>query len=289
MWWFWPKECNINPFNGDPALCGPFDQNSVAVVANVVPTGQFDQKPVTICGHSRCGRFGVEPFWLGPQVLTQNSRLRCFMKSCSKTSYCLVNKGSGSDQLPFHTIQIEWNDKFWYKIDTLIVSNQTYFRTRKIGLIFLGGLWNLRPSNISVLRKKTIKVAVLPCSLILWSKPCFCYLIRKFAFLWGKIMIHKQQCTRMCRGWLVSRGGRKVQLVRRACMPTIHWCVWNCRVSAQWFNTAMLPSIKRWGIISAMILFYLLWIHLEISLVFHYVNLPKGEVLMTFCVSTLTL
>ena len=68
VWWFWPKECNINPFNGDPAICGPFDQNSVAVLANVWPTGQFDQKAVTICGHSRCGRFGVEPFWLGPQV-----------------------------------------------------------------------------------------------------------------------------------------------------------------------------------------------------------------------------
>ena len=107
---------------------------------------------------------------------------------------------------------------------------------------------------------------MVPCSLILWSNPCFCYLIRKFAFLWGKIIIHKQQCTRMCRGWgwgwggggggggggawLVSRGGRKVQLVRWACMPTIHWCVWNCHASAQWFNTAMLPSIKRWGIIS---------------------------------------
>ena len=51
----------------------------------------------------------------------------------------------------------------------------------------------------------------------------------------------------------------------------------------------MLPSVKRWGIISATILFYLLWIQLELSLIFHYVNLPIGEVLMTFCVSTLTL
>ena len=86
---------------------------------------------------------------------------------------------------------------------------------------------------------------MFPCSLILWSKPCFCYLIRKFAFLLGKIIIHKQQCTRMCRGVACKPGGRKVQLVRWACMPTIHWCVWNCYVSAQWFNTATLPSIKK--------------------------------------------
>ena len=96
---------------------------------------------------------------------------------------------------------------------------------------------------------------MFPCSLILWSKPCFCYLIRKLAFLWGKIIIHKHcllssNALGCVGGWLVSRGGRKVQLVRWACMPTIHWCVWNCHVSAQWFNTAMLPSIKWWGIIS---------------------------------------
>ena len=39
---------SVNPFNGDPAICGPFDQNSVAVLPNVWPTGQFDQKG---CGH----------------------------------------------------------------------------------------------------------------------------------------------------------------------------------------------------------------------------------------------
>ena len=54
VWPFWPmcdrlanltkRAVTINPFNGSPAICGPFDQNSVAVLANVWPTGQFDQK-----------------------------------------------------------------------------------------------------------------------------------------------------------------------------------------------------------------------------------------------------
>ena len=36
------------------------------------------------------------------------------------------------------------------------------------------------------LKKKTIKVAVFPCSLILWPKPCFCYLMRKICIFMGK-------------------------------------------------------------------------------------------------------
>ena len=143
------------------------------------------------------------------------------MKSCGKTSYCLVNKGPGSDQLPFHTIQIEWNDNFLYKIDTKIVSNQNYFRTKKIRLMFLRGLWNLGPSNLSIWRKKNIKVAVFPCSLILWPKQCFCYLMRKFAFLWGKIIIHKQQCTRMCRG-VACKPGRQESVISKASLHADH-------------------------------------------------------------------
>ena len=38
------KSVTLTLSNGDPAICGPFDQNSVAVLANVWPTGQFDQK-----------------------------------------------------------------------------------------------------------------------------------------------------------------------------------------------------------------------------------------------------
>ena len=46
----------------------------------------------------------------------------------------------------------------------------------------------------------------------------------------------------MCRGMAFKPGGNKVQLVRRAYMPTIHLYVLKCSVSAHKFNTAMLPS-----------------------------------------------
>ena len=56
VWWFWPKECNIDPFNGDPAICGPVDHISVAVLDNVWPTGHFDRKA---CDHFGYGCFGL--------------------------------------------------------------------------------------------------------------------------------------------------------------------------------------------------------------------------------------
>ena len=62
---------------------------------------------------------------------------------------------------------------------------------------------------------------MFPCSLILWSKPCFCYLIRKFAFLWGKIIIHKQQCTRMCRG-LACKPGRQESAIIKVSLHADH-------------------------------------------------------------------
>ena len=34
---------------------------------------------------------------------------------------------------------------------------------------------------------------MVPRSLMLWSKPCFCYLIRKFAFLWQKNYNYKRR------------------------------------------------------------------------------------------------
>ena len=139
------------------------------------------------------------------------------MKSCSKTSYCLVNKGPGSDQLPFHTIQIEWNDSFWYKIDTKIVSNQDQKNPPDV---FKGAV-KFGTFKFIDLKKKPIKVAVFPCSLILWSKQCFCYLMRKFAFLWGKIIIHKQQCTRMCRG-VACKPGRQESVISKASLHADH-------------------------------------------------------------------
>ena len=56
-----------------------------------------------------------------------------------------------------------------------------YVLTHSAGL---RGLWGLGSPNVSILRKNdTLKSR----SLILWSKSYFCYLIRKFAFLWGKL------------------------------------------------------------------------------------------------------
>ena len=46
----------------------------------------------------------------------------------------------------------------------------------------------------------------------------------------------------------------------------------------------MFLSVKRWGIISDIILFYF---NSMLSFLFYYVNLPKGEFLVNLCVSTL--
>ena len=51
-------------------------------------------------------------------------------------------------------------------------------------------------------------------------------------YFWGENIIHQQQCAQMCRGMAFKPGGNKVQLVRRAYMPTIHRYVLICRVSA---------------------------------------------------------
>ena len=130
---------------------------------------------------------------------------------------------------------------------------------------------------------------MFPCSLILWPKPCFCYLMRKFAFSWGKNIIHKQQCTRMCRG-VACKPRRQESVISKASLHADHppMCL-NCCVSAQWFNTAMLPSVKRWGIISATILFYLLWIQLELSLIFHFESAQRrgSHDLLCFYINTL--
>ena len=102
-----------------------------------------------------------------------------------------------------------------------------------------------------------IKVPVVLCSLMLWSKSCLCHVIRKFAFLCEEIISHEQQCAQMCRGGACKPGLQEIAISNASLYPPM--CL-KCRVSAQWFNTAMLPSVKRWGIISAMDLFILLWI-----------------------------
>ena len=69
-------------------MCDGFDQKSVTltllmvILLYVAPLtkivwlfwqmcdqlANLTKRAVTICGHSRCGRFGVEPFWLGPHI-----------------------------------------------------------------------------------------------------------------------------------------------------------------------------------------------------------------------------
>ena len=156
---------------------------------------------------------------------------------------------------------------------------------------FQGGceIWDLQIYRFEE-KNNNIKAAVFPCSLILWLKPCFCYLMRKFAFLWWQIIIHKQQCTRMCRG-MACKPGRQESVISKASLHADHppMCLkLLCKCTVIQYCSASLCK-KKWGIISATILFDLLWIQLELSLIFHYVNLLKGEVLKTFCVSTLTL
>ena len=69
-------------------VCDGFDQKSVtltllmAILLYVAPLtkivwpfcpmcdrlANLTKRAVTICGHSRCGRFGVKPFWPGPHI-----------------------------------------------------------------------------------------------------------------------------------------------------------------------------------------------------------------------------
>ena len=82
-------------------------------------------------------------------------------------------------------------------------------------------------------KKKMIHLSpTVPHCLMLWSKSLFLYLFLENLYFCGKNIIHQQQCAQMCRGMAFKPGGNKVQLVRRAYMPTIHRYVLICRVSA---------------------------------------------------------
>ena len=71
-----------------------------------------------------------------------------------------------------------------------------------------------------------------------------------------KNIIHKQQYAQTCEG-LACKPGWQESAIGKASLhaddPPI--CL-KCRVCAQLFNIAMLLSVKRRGIISAMVLFY---------------------------------
>ena len=60
-------------------------------------------------------------------------------------------------------------------------------------------------------------------------------------------------------GGVACKPGLQASAIRKASLHADHppMCL-KCCVNAQKFNTAMLLSVKRWGIISVIILFYLL-------------------------------
>ena len=60
-------------------------------------------------------------------------------------------------------------------------------------------------------------------------------------------------------GGVACKPGLQASAIRKASLYVDHppMCL-KCCVSGQKFNTAMLLSVKRWGIISVLILFYLL-------------------------------
>ena len=80
--------------------------------------------------------------------------------------------------------------------------------------------------SIDFKEKWYVKAPVVPRSLMLYSKSCFCYLILKFAFLWEKNIIHKQSCAQM-RGWgwgwgwgVTSKPGFQASAIRKASLHT---------------------------------------------------------------------
>ena len=84
--------------------------------------------------------------------------------------------------------------------------------------------------SIDLKKNWYIKDPVVPRSLMLQMKSCFCYLIRKFAFFVEKNDVLYTAMRSNAGGGgggggLVSRDFKPVQFGRRACMPTIHRCV----------------------------------------------------------------
>ena len=94
------------------------------------------------------------------------------------------------------------------------------------------GLWGLAFSNLSIFRKiDTSKSQWLPVVWCCRRNSVFVIWFENLYFC-GKNIIHKQQCAQMCGGVACKPGGKKVQFVRRACMPTtfyppmcLKWCV----------------------------------------------------------------
>ena len=82
---------------------------------------------------------------------------------------------------------------------------------------------------------------------------------------------------------LISRDVKEVQLVRRACMPTLHRCVWNA-VTIIWYCNASLCKKVGHHFHHCFVLFTF---NSKLSFLFHYVILSKEKVLANLCFSTL--
>ena len=140
---------------------------------------------------------------------------------------------------------------------------------------------------IDFMKRWNIKGPVVPRSLILWSKLCFRYLIKKFVFSWENI-IHKQQCVQMCRG-AACKQGRQESAISKASMHADHppMCLkmlCKCKM-IEYCNASLYKKVRHYFCHD----FVLFTLNSKLSLVFYYVNLSKREVLMTFCVSISTL
>ena len=107
-------------------------------------------------------------------------------------------------------------------------------------------------------------------------------------FVEKKTVIHKQHCAQMC-GTVACKLGRQESAISKASLhaDNVRMCLkMLCKcIIIGYCNASLCQKVRhyfRHG-------FVLFTFNSKLSLLFYYVNLPKGEVLMTFCVSTLTL
>ena len=90
----------------------------------------------------------------------------------------------------------------------------------------LKGLWGMALSNLSILRKVyTLKYQWFPVVYCFCRNCVFVIWFENVHFCTKKIKFTNSKALKYAGEWLVSRHGKGVQLIRRACTPTIHRCV----------------------------------------------------------------
>ena len=132
-----------------------------------------------------------------------------------------------------------------------------------------------------------IKVPVVRRSLILCPNRAFVIWFENLHFV-GKIVIHKQQCAQMCRG-VACKLRRQESAIGKASLHADHppmYLIMPCKCTMIWYCNSSLCKKGSHYFCHGFVLFTL---NSKLSFLIHYVNLLKGGVLMTFCVSTLTL